>query len=84
MEPYVIGLTGGIASGKSSVAEKLQSLGAGIVHCDKLAHQLYEPGQTCFNIVKDLFGNNILNENGKIDRKKLGDIVFHNKVKIKL
>ncbi|KAK0170675.1 hypothetical protein PV328_008498 [Microctonus aethiopoides] len=74
--PYIIGLTGGIASGKSSVAEKLQSLGAGVVHCDKLAHAIYEPGQPCFDRVVKHFGKEILTDNGQINRKALGNIVF--------
>ncbi|XP_015116701.1 bifunctional coenzyme A synthase [Diachasma alloeum] len=79
LRPYIIGLTGGIASGKSSVAEKLQSLGAGVVHCDKLAHDLYEPGRTGFQRVVEVFGEDILDAEGRIDRKKLGKIVFNDK-----
>ncbi|KAF7995113.1 hypothetical protein HCN44_004585 [Aphidius gifuensis] len=79
LKPYIVGLTGGIASGKSSVATKLQSLGAGVVHCDKLAHDLYEPGKKCFNIIIDIFGSKILTKDGKIDRKILGNIVFNDK-----
>ncbi|XP_057320755.1 bifunctional coenzyme A synthase [Microplitis mediator] len=79
LKPYIIGLTGGIASGKSSVAEKLKSLGAGIVHCDKLAHDLYNPGQRCFNSVVEVFGKKILTPDGQIDRKALGNIVFNDK-----
>ncbi|KAH0560570.1 bifunctional coenzyme A synthase [Cotesia glomerata] len=79
LKPYIIGLTGGIASGKSSVAEKLNSLGAEIVHCDKLAHDLYNPGQQCFNQVVENFGQQILTSSGQIDRKALANIVFNNK-----
>ncbi|XP_011864166.1 PREDICTED: bifunctional coenzyme A synthase [Vollenhovia emeryi] len=79
MQPYIIGLTGGIASGKSSVAEKMQQLGAGLVNCDKLAHDLYLPGTECFNKIVEHFGSSILNPDGFINRKSLGDIVFNNK-----
>ncbi|XP_029158217.1 bifunctional coenzyme A synthase [Nylanderia fulva] len=79
LKPYIIGLTGGIASGKSSVAEKLEKLGAGLVNCDKLAHDLYLPGKDCFRAILDHFGSSILNSDGFINRKKLGDIVFNNK-----
>ncbi|XP_011308959.1 bifunctional coenzyme A synthase [Fopius arisanus] len=79
LKPYIIGLTGGIASGKSSVAEKLQALGAGVVHCDKLAHDLYEPGRAGFQRVVELFGEGILDGERRIDRKKLGKIVFNDK-----
>lgn len=80
LKPYVIGLTGGIASGKSSVAEKMQQLGAGLVNCDKLAHGLYLPGTDCFNKIVEHFGSSILNLDGFINRKLLGDIVFNDKV----
>ncbi|EGI69332.1 PREDICTED: bifunctional coenzyme A synthase [Acromyrmex echinatior] len=79
LRPYVIGLTGGIASGKSSVAEKLQQLGAGLVNCDKLAHNLYLPGTDCFHKIIEHFGSFILDSDGFINRKLLGDIVFNNK-----
>lgn len=77
--PYIIGLTGGIASGKSSIAEKLEKLGAGHVNCDKIAHDLYSPGKKCFNLVVEHFGSGILNPEGFVDRKALGNIVFNNK-----
>ncbi|KYQ56622.1 Bifunctional coenzyme A synthase [Trachymyrmex zeteki] len=79
LRPYIIGLTGGIASGKSSVAEKLKQLGAGLVNCDKLAHNLYLPGTDCFHKIIEYFGSSILDSNGFINRKLLGDIVFNNK-----
>ncbi|KAH0948898.1 hypothetical protein HN011_006343 [Eciton burchellii] len=79
LKPYIIGLTGGIASGKSSVAEKLQKLGAGLINCDKLAHDLYLPGKDCFHAIIKHFGSSILDSNGFIDRKILGDIVFNDK-----
>ncbi|XP_012224909.1 bifunctional coenzyme A synthase [Linepithema humile] len=79
LKPYIIGLTGGIASGKSSVAEKLQNLGAGLVNCDKIAHDLYLPGKDCFHAIIEHFGSSILTSDGFIDRKLLGDIVFNNK-----
>lgn len=75
-------MTGGIASGKSSVAEKLQKLGAGLVNCDKLAHDLYLPGRVCFHKIIEHFGSSILNSDGFIDRKALGNIVFNDKVSI--
>ena len=54
LKPYIIGLTGGIASGKSSVAEKLQKLGAALVNCDKIAHDLYLPGKKCFDMIVEI------------------------------
>lgn len=82
LRPYIIGLTGGIASGKSSIAEKLEKLGAGHVNCDKIAHDLYEPGKECYKLIVENFGTDILNSERFIDRKALGNIVFNNKVKI--
>ena len=79
LKPYIIGLTGGIASGKSSVALKLESLGAGLVNCDKIAHELYEPGERCYQLVVENFGTEILLPDGKINRKALGNIVFNDK-----
>ncbi|XP_066596883.1 bifunctional coenzyme A synthase isoform X2 [Prorops nasuta] len=80
--PYIIGLTGGIASGKSSVATKLKGLGAGLVNCDEIAHDLYLPGKKCFDLIRTTFGQTILNKEGFIDRAILGNIVFNNKEKL--
>ncbi|KAL0131572.1 hypothetical protein PUN28_002838 [Cardiocondyla obscurior] len=79
LQPYIIGLTGGIASGKSSVAEKMEQLGASLVNCDTIAHNLYLPGTECFQKIVELFGSSILNSDGFINRKLLGGIVFNNK-----
>lgn len=75
-KPYTIGLIGGIASGKSAMAQRLMKRGAGVIDCDKLAHHLYEPGQTCYQGVVNTFGLSICDDVGKIDRRKLGSIVF--------
>ena len=72
----VIGLTGGIASGKSTIARTLQSYGATIVDADKFGHQAYEPGTACLNEVVATFGEHILDASGSIDRRALGNIVF--------
>lgn len=58
----------------------MQQLGAGLVNCDKLAHDLYLPGTECFRQIVEHFGSSILNSDGFINRKILGDIVFNNKV----
>jgi len=58
----------------------LQQLGAGLVNCDKLAHNLYLPGTDCFHKIIEYFGSSILDSDGFINRKLLGDIVFNNKV----
>ncbi|XP_077286040.1 bifunctional Phosphopantetheine adenylyltransferase - Dephospho-CoA kinase isoform X2 [Arctopsyche grandis] len=75
--PYVIGLTGGIASGKTNITKKLGELGAGVVNCDILAHELYMPGTPINATIAEVFGSNVINENGEVNRKKLGEIVFN-------
>ena len=79
-KPYIIGLIGGIASGKSVMSERLAKKGAEVIDCDKLAHELYEPGEVCYKALNDHFGNKILDDNKRIDRKKLGQIVFSDHV----
>ncbi|XP_026461494.1 bifunctional coenzyme A synthase-like [Ctenocephalides felis] len=81
-KPYLIGFCGGIASGKSSVCQRLRKLGAGYINCDTLAHDLYEPGQKCHYLLKQEFGCEIFDEKDNIDRKKLGAIVFADKNKL--
>lgn len=76
-KPYIIGLTGGIASGKSSIGKYLESLGAGLIDCDKIAHQLYKKGTATFNQVVQTFGQEIIGQDGEIDRRVLGKIVFN-------
>ncbi|XP_037077044.1 uncharacterized protein LOC119098223 [Pollicipes pollicipes] len=71
--PYVIGLTGGAASGKSSVCRRLAALGAHVVDCDRLGHEAYEPGTVAHARLRQLFGEEIVAEDGRIDRRRLGD-----------
>ena len=72
----LLGVTGGIASGKSTVAERLEELGAPIVDLDVIARQVVEPGKPAFDEIMDYFGKQVLQEDGTIDRKKLSAIVF--------
>jgi dephospho-CoA kinase len=72
----VIGLTGGIGSGKSQVARMLELLGAPIVDADHLGHQSYDPESPEWRRIVGLFGLDILNKNETINRNKLADIVF--------
>jgi len=74
----VIGLTGGIASGKSTVSKALADLGAVIIDGDKTAHRLMEPPQPVWEDIVNKFGREILNPDLTIDRAKLGAIVFDN------
>lgn len=77
--PYIIGLTGGVASGKSSVAKWLSLLGAEIIDCDKIAHQVYLPQTDCYHKLVATFGEKIIGDNNEINRKVLGSIVFGNR-----
>ena len=72
----LLGVTGGIASGKSTVAEMLEELGAPMVDLDVIARQVVEPGKPAFDEILDYFGKQLLQEDGYIDRKKLSAIVF--------
>lgn len=72
----VLGLTGGIASGKSTVARILEELGAPVVDADVLARRVVEPGQPAFDDIVREFGRGVLGEDGAIDRRKLADVVF--------
>ena len=70
------GLTGGIASGKTTVARYFESLGANIIDADRIGHEVIEPGRPAHQEILDHFGKAILDSSGYIDRKKLGSIVF--------
>lgn len=72
----VVGLTGGIASGKSFVADILASLGAVLIDADILAREVVEPGEPVYRTVVRRFGEGILRPDGSLDRKALGRIVF--------
>ena len=73
-----VGLTGGIASGKSTVASILRDLDCPILEADPLGHELLEQGQLAYNEIVAEFGKEILDSYGKVDRSKLGAIVFAN------
>ena len=76
-KPTIAGLTGGIASGKSTVAAMLAEAGARIVDADRIAHQVVLKGQPAWQDIVDHFGNGILTRDGQIDREALGSIVFN-------
>ena len=78
-----VGLTGGIACGKSTVAKMLASRGAHLIDLDKLAHEAYEPENPAWKKIIETFGTGILAANKKIDRGKLGRIVFDDRKKMK-
>lgn len=72
----VIGLTGGIASGKSTVAGMLRELGAQVIDADQVARQVVEPGQPALAEIVRAFGPEVLLPDGSLDRKRLGATVF--------
>jgi dephospho-CoA kinase len=76
-----IGLTGGIASGKSTVAALLRDYEYPVLDADSIARELVEPGQAAYNEVVREFGDGILNKGGALDRPKLGAIVFSDALK---
>jgi dephospho-CoA kinase len=79
----VIGLTGGIGSGKSTVSRILSGLGAKIIDADLVSREIMSKGQEAYNEIVGYFGENILDERGEIDRKRLGLIVFEDAQKLK-
>ena len=72
----VIGLTGGIASGKSTVSGMLKSLGACIIDADAIAHQLSEPGESIYRAYLEHFGAQVINHEGRLDRRAVAERVF--------
>ncbi len=78
-----VGLTGGIGAGKSTVADMFSKLGAVVIRSDELARQVIEPNTPGFQKVLSRFGNQILQENGSIDRQKLAQIVFNDQNSLK-
>ena len=72
----IIGLTGGIATGKSTVSQFLASSGIPIIDADIIAREVVEPGQVSYHLILDYFGMEILDSSSNIDRAKLGNIIF--------
>lgn len=72
----VIGLTGGIGTGKTEVSSLLEQLGATVINADQVGHEAYTPHSEAWKEVVNAFGDGILQETGEIDRRKLGSIVF--------
>jgi len=76
----LIGLTGGIASGKSTVATILKRLGAAVINADDLSREVVQPGKDAWKEIVDTFGNGIIQEDKTLDRGKLRKIVFDDPV----
>lgn len=73
----IIGLTGSIASGKSTVSKMLKELGYPIVDADQVARQVVEPGSETLAEIEEAFGNDVILPDGGMDRKRVGDIIFN-------
>jgi dephospho-CoA kinase len=75
--PYSIGLTGGIGSGKSMVADMLQEWGASVIDTDRIAHALTGPGGDAMDAIRAAFGPQALTADGALDRAWMRDLAFH-------
>ena len=73
---YTVGLTGGIASGKSNIAHVLKRFGAHVIDCDALGHECYRQGEPAYSAIVDEWGERVIGKGGEIDRKVLGPLVF--------
>lgn len=80
----IIGLTGSIATGKSTAANIIRLLGYQVIDADKVAHELMDKGEANYNAILETFGNQILDKNALIDRNILGEIVFSDRNKLDL
>jgi dephospho-CoA kinase len=76
MAAPIVGLTGGIGAGKSTVATILAELGARVIDADRIGHEVYRPGSEGFRRVVEAFGTGVVGADGAIDRRALGAIVF--------
>ena len=74
----IIGITGGIASGKSTVTDFLKQQGYQVIDADQVVHELQEPGERLYQALLSAFGPAILQEDGRLDRPKLGAMIFGN------
>lgn len=81
---FLVGLTGGIASGKSTVSSQLKELGCPVIDADVVARKVVEPQTAAYRLIVRHFGQEVLSENGEIDRKKLGQIIFSSPEKRRL
>ncbi len=80
--PLRIGLTGGIGSGKSTIARYLVELGARHIDSDKVGHDAFRPGMPLYDDIIEAFGPGVVGPDGQIDRPKLGQIVFTDRAKL--
>ena len=81
---YIIGLTGNIACGKSTVVAELQRLGAHVIDADHVTRLLQQPGQSVYATIVATFGTHILQPDGQINRRALGEIVFNDVTQLRV
>jgi dephospho-CoA kinase len=79
----LVGLTGGVATGKSTVAKMFKQCGAVVIDADELARELVKPGKPAWQDIVKLFGKTVLNQDRSLDRQALGSIVFRNRTKLR-
>lgn len=79
----IIGITGGIGSGKSTLSSELKKLGAQIIDSDLISREVTQKGKPAFLEIEETFGRGVININGELERKKLGSIVFNDPEKLK-
>ena len=79
----IIGVTGGVGTGKSTVSRMFGRLGAVVLDADRIAHQLMEPGTAVYRKIRRLFGSQVIRADGRMDRKRLGEIVFRDPSRLK-
>lgn len=77
----IIGLTGGIASGKSTISKMIKQLGYTVLDADIASRKVIEPGEEAYIKVKEAFGEHIFNEDGTLNRAELGNLIFNNEEK---
>lgn len=78
---YIVGLTGGIASGKSEAARHLSALGACCVDADAISHALTAPGGALLGVIRETFGDEVFLPDGTLNRRALGEVVFNDPAK---
>lgn len=81
-KPYLIGVTGNIACGKSTVLARLAERGAETIDADRVVHALMEPGEAVWSAIRETFGPSVIAADGRIDRRALGAIVFADRAEL--
>lgn len=74
--PFVVGITGGVGSGKSAAADRFAALGADVIDTDVIAHELTAPGGAAIEAIRAEFGADVINSEGALDRKAMRDLAF--------